>query len=60
MITDLAAIRLEFSVRDSVNLHDLDEYNTHSRPICVTATADFAQDPLYDLQGQGDQNDGQR
>nr|WP_235964319.1 hypothetical protein [Clostridium sp. J1101437_171009_A5] len=51
---------MECSVRDSVNLHDLDEYNTHSRPICVTATADFAQDPLYDLQGQGDQNDGQR
>ena len=61
VVTDLAAILLECSVSGSVNLHDLDEYNTPSRRIRVTATveehnamnkalADFAQDPLsYDL-----------
>ena len=61
VITDLAAILLECIVNGSVNLHDLDEYNTPSRRIRITATAeehdamnralaDFAQDPLsYDL-----------
>lgn len=61
VITDLAAILLECSVSGSVNLHDLDEYDTPSRYIRVTATAeehdavdkalaDFAKDPLsYDL-----------
>lgn len=61
VITDLAAILLECSVSGSVNLRDLDKYNTPSRRIRVTATAeehdamgkalaDFAQDPLsYDL-----------
>ncbi len=61
VVTDLAAILLECSVSGSVNLHDLDDYNTPSRRICITATpeehdamnkalADFAQDPLsYDL-----------
>ena len=61
VVTDLAAILLECSVSGSVNLHDLDEYNTPSRRIRITATseehdainkalADFAQDPLsYDL-----------
>ena len=61
VVTDLAAILLECSVNDSVNLQDLDEYNTPSRRIRITATpeehdamnkalADFAQDPLsYDL-----------
>ena len=61
VVTDLAAILLECSVSSSVNLHDLDEYNTPSRRIRITATpeehdamdkalADFAQNPLeYDL-----------
>ena len=61
VVTDLAAILLECSVSGGVNLHDLDEYNTPSRRIRVTATAeehdamdkalaDFAQAPLsYDL-----------
>ena len=61
VVTDLAAILLECSVSGSVNLHDLDEYNTPSRRIRITATAeehdamnkalaDFAQNPLeYDL-----------
>jgi tetratricopeptide (TPR) repeat protein len=61
VITDLAAILLECSVSGSVNLHDLDSYNTPSRRIRVIATAeehdamnkalaDFAKDPLsYDL-----------
>ena len=61
VVTDLAAILLECSVSGSVNLHDLDEYNSPSRRIRITATveehnamdrtlADFAQDPLsYDL-----------
>ena len=31
VVTDLAAILLECSVSGSVNLHDLDEYNTPSR-----------------------------
>ena len=31
MVTDLAAILLECSVSGSVNLQDLDEYNT---PVC--------------------------
>ena len=61
VITDLAAILLECYVNGSVNLHDLDDYNTPSRSIRITATpeehnaidrtlADFAQNPLsYDL-----------
>ena len=61
VVTDLAAILLECSVSGSVNLHDLDEYNTPSRRIRITATpeehnamnrtlADFAENPLsYDL-----------
>ena len=61
VVTDLAAILLECSVSGSVNLHDLDEYNSPSRRIRITATVeehnamnkaltDFAQDPLsYDL-----------
>ncbi|OUQ34830.1 DUF2185 domain-containing protein [Faecalibacterium sp. An122] len=61
VVTDLAAILLECSVSGSVNLQDLDEYNTPSRRIRITATpeehdamnkalADFAQNPMeYDL-----------
>ena len=61
VVTDLAAILLECSVSGSVNLHDLDEYNTPSRRIRITATpeehdamnkalADFVHAPLeYDL-----------
>ena len=61
VVTDLAAILLECSVSGSVNLQDLDEYNTPSRRIRITATpeehdamnkalTDFAQNPLeYDL-----------
>ncbi|GJN65081.1 immunity protein Imm33 domain-containing protein [Faecalibacterium gallinarum] len=61
VVTDLAAILLECSVSGSVNLQDLDEYNTPARCIRITATpeehnamnkalADFAQNPLaYDL-----------
>lgn len=61
VVTDLTAILLECSVSGSVNLQDLDEYNTPSRRIRITATpeehdamnkslADFAQNPLeYDL-----------
>ena len=61
VITDLAAILLECYVNGNVNLHDLDEYNTPSRCIRITATpeehnamdrtlADFAKNPLsYDL-----------
>ena len=61
VVTDLAAILLECSVSGSVNLHDLDEYNTPARRIRITATpeeheamnkalADFVQDPLsYDI-----------
>ncbi len=61
VITDLAAILLECNVSGSVNLQDLDEYNTPSRRIRITAApeehdamdkalADFAQNPLsYDL-----------
>ena len=61
VVTDLAAILLECSVSGSVNLQDLDEYNTPVRRIRITATpeehdamnkalADFAQNPLsYDL-----------
>ena len=61
VVTDLAAILLECSVSGSVNLQDLDEYNTPSRRIRITATpeehdamnkalADFTQNPLeYDL-----------
>ena len=74
VVTDLAAILLECSVSGSVNLQDLDEYNTPARRIRITATpeeheamnkalADFAQNPLeYDLSemmGQrGDPGDG--
>ena len=61
VVTDLAAILLECSISGSVNLLDLDEYNTTARRIRITATpeehnamnkalADFAQNPLeYDL-----------
>ena len=61
VIIDLAAILQECSVSGSVNLQDLDEYNTPSRRIRITATVeehnamnkaltDFAQNPLsYDL-----------
>ena len=61
VVTDLAAILLECSVSGSINLQDLDEYNTPSRRIRITATpeehdamdrtlADFAENPLsYDL-----------
>ena len=61
VVTDLAAILLECSVSGGVDLHDLDEYNTPSRRIRITATpeehdamnkalADFVQDPLsYDI-----------
>ena len=61
VVTDLAAILLECSVNGSVNLQDLDEYNTPPRRIRITATpeehdamnkalADFAQSPLtYDI-----------
>ena len=61
VVTDLAAILLECSVSGSVNLQDLDEYNTPARRIRITVTpeehdamnkalADFAQNPLeYDL-----------
>ncbi|MBC8584801.1 immunity protein Imm33 domain-containing protein [Youxingia wuxianensis] len=61
VVTDLAAILLECSVSGSVNLQDLDEYNTPTRRIRITVTpeehdamnkalADFAQNPLeYDL-----------
>ena len=61
VVTDLAAILLECSVSGSVNLQELDEYNTPARRIRITATpeeheamdkalADFVQDPLsYDI-----------
>ena len=61
VVTDLAAILLECSVNGSGILLDLDEYNTLSRRIRITATAeehnalnkalaDFAKEPLsYDL-----------
>ncbi|CUQ62683.1 Protein of uncharacterised function (DUF2185) [Fusicatenibacter sp. 2789STDY5834925] len=61
MVTDLAAILLECSVSGSVNLQDLDEYNTPARRIRITATpeehdamnkslADFVHAPLeYDI-----------
>ena len=61
VVTDLAAILLECSISGSVNLQDLDEYNTPARRIRITVTpeehdamnkalADFAQNPLeYDL-----------
>ena len=57
VVTDLAAILLECSVSGSVNLQDLDEYNTPARRIGITVTpeehdamnkalADFAHNPL--------------
>ena len=61
VVTDLAAILLECSVNGSVNLQDLDEYNTPARRIRITATpeehdamnkslADFVHAPLeYDI-----------
>ena len=61
VVTDLAAILLECSVSGGVDLQDLDEYDTPSRRIRITATpeehdamnkalADFVQDPLsYDI-----------
>ena len=69
VVTDLAAILLECCVSSSVNLHDLDEYNTPSRRIRITATpeehdamdkalADFAQNPLeYDLSEMMDEDE---
>ena len=41
VVTDLAAILLECSVSGSVNLRDLDEYNTSSRRIRITATPEI-------------------
>jgi len=61
VVTDLAAILLECSVSGSVNLQNLDEYNTPARRIRITATpeehdamnkslADFVHAPLeYDI-----------
>ena len=61
VVTDLAAILLECSVSGSVNLQELDEYNTPARRIRITATpeeheamdkalADFVHAPLeYDI-----------
>ena len=61
VVTDLAAILLECSVSGSVNLQDLDEYNTPARRVRITATpeeheamdkalADFVHAPLeYDI-----------
>ena len=61
VVTDLAAILLECSVSGSVNLQDLDEYNTPARRIRITVTpeehdamnkalADFVHAPLeYDI-----------
>ena len=69
VVTDLAAILLECSVSGSVNLQDLDEYNTPARRIRITATpeehdamdkalADFAQNPLeYDLSEMMDEEE---
>ena len=69
VVTDLAAILLECSVSGSVNLQDLDEYNTPARRIHITATpeehdamnkalADFAQNPLeYDLSEMMDEDE---
>ena len=69
LVTDLAAILLECYVSGSVDLHDLDTYNTPHRRIRVTATAeehdamdkaltDFVQDPLsYDLHELVDDKD---
>ena len=69
VVTDLAAILLECSVSGGVNLQDLDEYNTPSRRIRITATAeehdamnkalaDFAQNPLeYDLSEMMDEDE---
>ena len=69
VVTDLAAILLECSVSGSVDLQDLDEYNTPSRRIRITATpeeheamnkalADFAQNPMeYDLSEMMDEDE---
>ena len=69
VVTDLAAILLECSVSGSVNLSDLDEYNTPARHIRITVTpeehdamnkalADFAQNPLeYDLSEMMDEDE---
>lgn len=69
VVTDLAAILLECSVSGSVNLQNLDEYNTPHRRIRITATpeeheamdkalADFAQNPLeYDLSEMMDEDE---
>ena len=69
VVTDLAAILLECSVSGSVNLQDLDEYNTPARHIRITATpeehdamdkalTDFAQNPLeYDLSEMMDEDE---
>lgn len=69
VITDLAAILLECYVNGSVNIHDLDNYNTPSHHIRIVATADehdalnntlkdFVKDPLsYDLHELVDNED---
>ena len=61
IITDLAAILLECKVNGSVDLHDLEPYDTDSRKINIIATpddyellnkslSDFSKNPLeYDL-----------
>ena len=61
IITDLAAILLECKVNSSVDLHDLEPYDTDSRKINIIATpddyellnkalSDFSKNPLeYDL-----------
>ena len=61
VITDLAAILLEWKVNKVVNLHELDEYDSPSRNIRIIVTpeeynaldkvlSDFVQNPLeYDL-----------
>lgn len=61
VIVDIAAILLECKINKVINLHDLDEYDTPSRNICIIATTeelrsmdkallDFTQNPLeYDL-----------
>ena len=61
ILTDLAAILLECKVNSSVDLHDLEPYDTDSRKINIIATpddyellnkalSDFSKNPLeYDL-----------
>ena len=61
IITDLAAILLECKVNGSVDLHDLEPFDTDSRRVMIVATpqdyellnkalSDFSKNPLeYDL-----------